>query len=198
MFIILPTVFIAINVILAACAWNDTERNPDYLALDDSEYPYADLPRLVIETEDFSQIGNREDKIPAMLQIYGKNGPESDVIDLTVKGRGHSSFTMAKYSIKLKFEQKQSLFGMPEDKEWDLISNQRDKTMLRNYFTYQLANSLQDDYSPRNQFVELYLNRNYKGVYLLVEHVKVAKHRVNISKNDSSFLFEKTRDAGVT
>ena len=149
----------------------------------------------MIETEDFAQINDRETKIPSKLQIYGKDRPESEVLDLTVKGRGHSSFTMAKYSIKLKFEQKQSLFGMPEDKEWDLISNQRDKTMLRNYFTYQLANSLQDDYSPRNQFVELYLNRNYKGVYLLVEHVKVAKHRVNISKNDSSFLFEKTRDA---
>ena len=181
--------------LFSACTWNDTESNPDFLPLDDSEYPYADLPRLVIETEDFAQINDRETKIPSKLQIYGKDRPESEVLDLTVKGRGHSSFTMAKYSIKLKFEQKQSLFGMPEDKEWDLVSNQRDKSMLRNHFTYQLARTLQDDYSPRNQFVELYLNRNYMGVYLLVEHVKVAEHRVNISKSDSSFLFEKTRDA---
>jgi hypothetical protein len=111
-------ILILSGIFLAACAWNDTERNPDYLALDDSEYPYADLPRLVIETEDFAQIRNRENKIPALLQIYGKNGPESDVMDLTIKGRGHSSFTMAKYSIKLKFNEKQGLFNMPADKEW--------------------------------------------------------------------------------
>ena len=188
-------ILLFLGMFLASCVWNDTENSPDFLPLDDSEYPYADLPRLVIETEDFAQIRDRETKIPSKLQIYGEDGPESGVLDLTVKGRGHSSFTMAKYSIKLKFEQKQSLFGMPEDKEWDLVSNQRDKSMLRNYFTYQLAHTLQDDYSPRCRFVELYLNRSYMGVYLLVEHIKVAEHRVNIPKSDSSFLFEKTRDA---
>ena len=187
-------ILILSGIFLAACVWNDTERSPDYLALDDSEYPYADLPRLVIETDDFAQIRNREDKIPALLQIYGKSGPESDVMNLTVKGRGHSSFTMAKYSIKLKFNEKQALFGMPQDKEWDLVSNQRDKSLLRNYITYQLAKILKDDYAPRSQFVEVFLNREYIGVYQLVEHQKVSEDRINIPKNDSSFFFEKTRE----
>lgn len=183
-----------IGFLLCSCVWNDPESTPSYLPIDDSEYPYADLPRIVIETEDFTQIRDRETKIPAKLQIYGKDAPESDVLDLTIKGRGSSSFTMAKYSIKLKFNEAQSLFGMPADKEWDLVSNQRDKSMLRNYITYQLARILQDEYSPQCRFVELYLNREYMGVYLLVEHVKVAPHRVNLVKNDSSFLFEKTED----
>lgn len=186
--------YIIICLLLWSCVWNGTESNPDFLPLDDSEYPYAELPRIVVETDDFSQIRDRETKIPAKFQIYGKSGPESNVLDLTVKGRGHSSFTMAKYSIKLKFNEAQSLFGMPADKEWDLVSNQRDKSMLRNYITYQLARILQDEYSPQCKFVELYLNREYMGVYLLVEHVKVAPHRVNLVKNDSSFLFEKTKD----
>jgi spore coat protein CotH len=187
--------YIIICLLLWSCVWNGTESNPDFLPLDDSEYPYAELPRIVVETDDFSQIRDRETKIPAKFQIYGKSGPESNVLDLTVKGRGHSSFTMAKYSIKLKFNEAQSLFGMPADKEWDLVSNQRDKSMLRNYITYQLARILQDEYSPQCRFVEFYLNRNYMGVYLLVEHVKVAPHRVNLVKSDSSFLFEKTREA---
>lgn len=67
--------------------------------------------------------------------------------------------------------------------------------MLRNYITYQLARILQDEYSPQCRFVELYLNREYMGVYLLVEHVKVAPHRVNLVKNDSSFLFERTGES---
>lgn len=112
--------YIIICLPLWSCVWNGTESDPDFLPLDDSEYPYAELPRLVIETDDFSQIRDRETKIPAKFQIYGKSSPESNVLDLTVKGRGHSSFTMAKYSIKLKFNEAQSLFGMPADKEWDL------------------------------------------------------------------------------
>ena len=163
-----------------------------YLPLDDSEYPYAGLPRLVIETEDFKQINNKETKVPARLQFYGKSKPESEILDLTIKGRGNSSFEMAKYGYKIKLDQKDSILGMPKDKEWDLISNFRDKSMLRNYITYQLAGILGDEYSPKCKFVELYLNRQYLGIYLLVEHIKVSKNRVDIPKNDSSFLFEKT------
>ena len=175
-----------------SCVWNDNSDSPLYLPLDDSEFPYAGLPRLVIETEDFAQISDRETNLCAKLQIYGENSPESDVLDLEIKGRGNSSFTMAKYSIKLKFENKQSLFGMPKDKEWDLVANHRDKSMLRNYITYQLAHTLHDGYSPRNQFVEVFLNRKYMGVYMLVEHIKVSPQRVKIYEDDSSFLFEKT------
>ena len=183
---------ILVCTLLCSCVWNDTENSPDFLPLDDSEYPYADLPRLVIETENFSQIRDKETKVPAKLQIYGKDRPESDVLDLTIKGRGNSSFVMAKYGFKLKFAQKQALFGMPADKEWDLVANQRDKSMLRNFITYKLAEILEDSYAPRSQFVEIYLNREYLGVYQLAEHQKVSESRVNIAKNDSSYFFEKT------
>ena len=188
------SIFLFVFGMLCSCVWSDIDSNPSYLPLDDSEYPYVDLPRLVIETENFAQIRNKETKIPAKLQIYGKKSPESDVLDLTVKGRGSSSFTMAKYGIKLKFKKKQALFGMPQDKEWDLIANQRDKSMLRNYITYQLAQILGDDYSPRSQFVEVFFNREYLGVYQLVEHQKVSKDRIDLTESDSSFFFEKTRD----
>ena len=80
-----------IGFLLCSCVWNDPESTPGYLPIDDSEYPYADLPRIVIETEDFTQIRDRETKIPAKLQIYGKDAPESDILELTIKGRGNSS-----------------------------------------------------------------------------------------------------------
>lgn len=177
---------------LSACVWEETASSPSYLPLDDSKYPYADLPRLVIETDDFKQIKDRETKLPAKLQIYGEKGPISDVMNLTVKGRGNSSFVFSKYGIKLEFENKESLFGMPKNRDWALISNHRDKSLLRNYITYQLADILNDEYSPRSLFVEVILNREYIGVYQLSEHMKVAKDRINIPKNDTCFWIEKT------
>lgn len=179
-------------ILCCSCVWNDPKGDPDYLPCDDSEYPYANLPRFVIETEDFVQIRDRETKIPAKLQIYGKDAPESDVLELTIKGRGNSSFTgMPKPGYKIKFEKKQGLLGMPKDKEWALIGNSADKTLLKNFITYKLADWLGDEYTPRSQFVELYLNRQYQGVYQLVETVKVGEHRVNIPQSDSSFLLER-------
>lgn len=176
---------------LAACYWAETESDPDNLPMDDSMYPYAGLPRLVIETENFAGVRDRETEIPSHLQIYGEETPESVVYELTVRGRGNSSFKMPKYGMKLEFKDKVSLFGMPKSRDWALIANFGDKTHLRNYMMTRLSEWLGAKYTPRMQFVELYLNREYKGLYLLSETVKVAKNRVDIAQNDTTFLVEK-------
>lgn len=175
---------------LNGCMWTETEDSPDFLPLDDSEYPYAGIPRLVIETANFAQVRDKETKIPAKMQIYGKTGPESDVIDLTIKGRGNSSIGMSKYSMKIKFPEKREMFGMPADKEWALISNHADKTLLRNYMTFNLARNLQMNFVPKCAFVEVYLNRDYMGVYLLTETIKVSSARLNIPQDGKNYLVE--------
>ena len=179
---------------LAGCLWEETESSLEessYLPLDDSEYPYAGVPRLVIETENFKDIRDRETKVPARLQIYGEDSPSSEILELTVRGRGNSTFHAPKYGIKLEFSKKTSLLGMPKDKDWALRSNYGDKTLLRDFMMNRLANRLGVFYVPRMRYVELYLNREYKGLYLLTETVKSSKNRVPLSKSDSSFLFEK-------
>lgn len=180
------------SLFFVQCLWNESEVEPSYLPLDDSEYPYADLPRLVIETVDFQQIRNKETEVPAFLQIYGKDIPESEVKYLTIKGRGNSSFEMTKYGYKLEFEKKEALLGMPKNRDWALVALFCDRSFLRNYITYQLAKSLGDEFAPQLRFVELYLNRQYMGLYQLTETIKVGKNRVNIPENDSSFLFERS------
>lgn len=163
----------------------------DYLPLDDSEYPYAGIPRIVIETENFREIKDRETEIPAKLQIWGEKAPESEVMDLTIRGRGNSSWTsMAKKSYKIELLDKHSLLGMPADRDWALISNHADKTLMRNYIIYKVAPSLGARYTPRCQFAEFFLNGEYLGVYLLVETIKIGKNRINIPKNENSYVVE--------
>ena len=178
-------------ICLAACYWAETESNPENLPMDDSVYPYAGLPRIVIETKDFAGIRDRETEIPSHLQIYGEKSPESEVYELTVRGRGNSSFKMPKYGMKLEFKDKVKLFGMPKSRDWALIANYGDKTHLRNFMMTRLSEWLGAKYTPRMQFVEVYLNRKYMGLYLLSETIKVAKNRVNIDENDTTFLVEK-------
>ena len=88
--------------------------NKKYLPLTDTEYPYAGIPRIVIETENRSPVKDRKNEIPAKLQIWGENSPESEVMDLTIRGRGHTSWSgMPKKSYKIEFTNKQAMLGMP-------------------------------------------------------------------------------------
>ncbi len=160
------------------------------LPLDDTEYPYAGIPRIVIETENQREIKDRETEIPAKLQIWGEKAPESAIMVLTIRGRGNSSWDTPKKSYKIEFTNKQSILRMPEDRDWALISNYADKTLMKNYLMYHLSAKLEAYYAPRCEFVELYINNEYLGVYLLTETIKIGKNRINIPQNDNSYIVE--------
>lgn len=164
---------------------------PSSFKPDDKEYPYADIPRIVIETENRQAINDRETEIPAKLQIWGENESESEIMDLTIRGRGNTSWTdVPKKSYKIEFEKKRSVLGMPKDKDWALIANYYDKSLMRNFISYRLSAALGAYYAPRCEFAELYLNGKYLGVYLLTETIKIGKNRVNIPNDDYSYIVE--------
>lgn len=163
----------------------------DYLPLDDTEYPYAGIPRIVIETENRREIKDRETEIPARLQIWGEKAPESEIMELTIRGRGNSSwFSMEKKSYKIEFTNKHEILGMPTNRDWALISNHADKTLMRNYLIYKIAPTVGAAYAPRCVQTELYLNGEYLGVYLLTETIKIGKNRVNIPDTEDSYIVE--------
>lgn len=77
------------------------ELYPDTFKPNDKEYPYANIPRIVIYTENQQKIKDRETEILAKLQIWGKKKAESEILDLTIRGRGNSSWGMPKKVIRL-------------------------------------------------------------------------------------------------
>ena len=163
---------------------------PESFKPNDKEYPYANIPRIVIYTENKQKIKDRETEIPAKLQIWGKKEAESEIMDLTIRGRGNTSWNMPKKSYKIEFVKKQSMLGMPKDKDWALIANYADKSLMRNYIAYRLSAALGAYYAPRCEFAEFYLNGEYLGVYLVTETIKISKNRVNIPKDDYSYIVE--------
>ena len=161
------------------------------LPIDDTEYPYAGIPRIVIETENYREIRDRETEIPAKLQVWGENAPESEIMDLAIRGRGNSSWTnMPKKSYKIEFVNKQPILGLPKDKDWALIANYADKTLMKNYLIYQSSQGLLTNDAPKCRFTELYINNEYLGVYLLTETIKFSKNRLKQTDHDDLFLIE--------
>lgn len=105
---------------------------------------------------------------------------------IQMKCRGNSTFTTqgvkdsGKYSYKIKLDTKADLFGMGESKHWALISNYFDVTNMRNKLTYDLSGMMGMPYCE-SRWVVVYLNGEYKGLYSLVESIRIDEGRVDIT-----------------
>ena len=73
-----------------------------------------------------------------------------------------------------------SLLGLPEENDWILLSNYNDKSFMRNILGYQLFERL-GHYAPRARLVDVILNNEYQGIYILTEKIKRGKNRVDIA-----------------
>ncbi|MES1195785.1 MAG: CotH kinase family protein [Steroidobacter sp.] len=157
-----------------------------HVALENPDFVPAtmDLPIVRINTENAAPIVSKVDYLNATIVIDPNGSISSYALSSTLKirGRGNSSWDlMPKKPYKLKFDNKTSMLGMPADKEWALLANYSDKTLLRNTVAFELSRRLGMVYTPRSSFVEVFLNNHYIGTYLLCETIKIAKNRVNIT-----------------
>ncbi len=107
--------------------------------------------------------------------------------DIAIEKRGSSSqmFPKKSYGFELQDELGEgindSLLGMPAEEDWILYAPYSDKTLIRNVLTFTLGASL-GHYSPRCKFVELFIDNEYQGVYVLMEKIKRDKNRVDVAK----------------
>lgn len=100
--------------------------------------------------------------------------------DMGIRGRGNSTWSWPKKPWKVKLDSKASILGMPADKEWALLANYSDRTLLRNIVAMKLSEMCGFSWTPRIRSVEVYLNNEYQGVYTICEHKKISSSRVNI------------------
>ena len=159
-----------------------------YLPIDDTEYPYAGIPRIVIETRNRQEIEDRETEIPAKLQIWGEKAPISEIMDLTIRGRGNESWSHPKKPYAIKFDKNQTILGMPEAKKWVMLANYRDRTLIRNAVALELARKTSLTWTPQGKFVDVFLNKKFIGNYYICEKIEVKKNRLEL--NDDSYLLE--------
>ena len=100
--------------------------------------------------------------------------------DMGIRGRGNSTWGFPKKPWKVKLDKAVSVLGMPADKEWALLANYTDRTLIRNVVAMKLSEICGFSWTPRMRHVEVYLNEAYQGVYTLCEHKKVSADRINI------------------
>jgi hypothetical protein len=103
---------------------------------------------------------------------------------IEIRGRSSQSRPKKAYSIELRDDAGASraigLLGMPKESDWVLYACTYDRSCLRNALAYTLAREMNGGWHPRFQFVEVYLNGQYNGLYNLVERIKRDKSRVDL------------------
>lgn len=123
--------------------------------------------------------GNDE---PGTLVYYYATGDPMISGELEhVRSRGNSSFAFDKKSYQLKLAKSASLGGFEAAKKWILIGNPRDRSLLRNKITMEIARAVGITSTPESEFVDLYINGEYLGNYLFTEKVDIGKGRVDIA-----------------
>lgn len=101
-----------------------------------------------------------------------------------IRCRGQSSFAADKKSYKVEFADKIDLFGMGESKDWILLANCYDESLLRNKIAYWFADDIGMAFAPKSVYVNVVMNGEKLGCYMLGEQVKVADNRVELSVPD--------------
>ena len=116
-----------------------------------------------------------------------------------IKGRGNSSWGKPKKGYNIRFDKKQSVFGLPAAEKWCIIANYTDKTLLRNKFASVLGNEIYNsNWNPHFTSVDVVWNGEYRGNYIFGEKVTLGVGRVNVQDisdyGERNVEFEKFTD----
>jgi len=108
----------------------------------------------------------------------------SGKISIEIRGSSSQGFPKKNYRIEtqdaLGLNLNVPLLGMPAENDWVLHGPFSDKSLMRNVLTFHIGEKL-GYYAPRTRFVELFLNNEYWGVYVLMETIKKDINRVDVA-----------------
>lgn len=108
---------------------------------------------------------------------------------MEIKGRGNSTWTLCdKKAYQIKFNDKISVMGMGQAKKWLLLANAADDSLMRNQLVYRMAEKLDMEFVPSFKYVDLWIDGEYLGNYLLGEKVEIGESRLNLAQPDGVLL----------
>lgn len=106
-------------------------------------------------------------------------------ISIEIRGSSSRNFPKKSYTIELQTETGENnnvyLLGMPRDNDFVLNGPYSDKSLLRNIISYEIYLAM-GRWAPRTRLIDLYINEDYRGIYVLTEKIKKNPYRVNIKE----------------
>lgn len=166
------------------------------------ECRFTQLPVLELKTTDEQPPIPYSGEKAAVFNLYDPSGRLLVNDTARIRVRGNSTAALSKLPIRLETSHSHALLQLQEDDAWALLANFMDPTLMRNQVAFDLAEALGMEYVPQQEYVELYLNGQYQGVYTITTQLGIRSGSVDlppISQNrpEGSYLLEfDVRSAG--
>ena len=156
--------------------------------------PTGTLPIMYVNTTNNAAINSKETYVTGSLYIdplsTGQQalGTKDAPIAAQFKGRGNWTWNgFDKKPYKIKFDVKQTVLGMPNNRHWCLMACADDYLgFLKMPAGFRISEAVGLRWTPRMVPVELVINGSYKGLYFLTEHVRIAANRVRVTEQEDN------------
>lgn len=146
------------------------------------------LPVFYIEIENGAEVTSRESYLNATLRVDTENAagdfPELATSEILIRGRGHYSWNFNKKPYKIRFEKKTSVLGLNASKNWTLIANYTDRSLIQNYVAMEMGKVMDHiPYHSTQYPVDVFVNGSYRGVYTFGEQLEAKKERIDLEES---------------
>lgn len=151
----------------------------------------AIIPHIYIQIENNAEVVVKADYLNATVEINGFDKfPKLEVTNTQIKGRGNSTWTKPKKPYRLKLNSKASILGLPAAKNWILLANYNDYTLMTNAVAMKIGQYLGMPYTNNIIPVDLTVNGVYRGNYNLTQQIEIDKDRINVGKDGAVLEFD--------
>jgi len=159
---------------------------------DDEDYYYqaTNLPLVTINTEDSIEPFDKENYITCTVTIIKDNKIVTKE-KAKIKLRGNSTSRLDKKSYRLKFDSKQKILDMPaKAKNWAIIANYSDKTLMRYLLAHKISSLFELNYSPACESVDMIVNGEFQGNFGFCDQMEEGKGRIEVTEMDETCIEE--------
>lgn len=139
------------------------------------------VARMTISTQNTRVVDSRKNWVDCSISLESKQDKWNYSGTGRIRGRGNSTWLWyPKKPYRIELDKKEGLLGLQKEKDWVLLADYRDPTHLMNTFVFTMGQALEIPFTNHSRYVELTLNDNYAGLYMLTEQVEQGKNRVAI------------------
>ena len=157
------------------------------------------FPIIHISTQDEREILSLEDYVPSLVEVMNCDEIyKLEASEAGVRVRGNASANYGdvdwirknQVSYRVKFAENQSMLGLNDFarcKSWVLLKSY--EAAIENHLAFKVARAINngDYFCSDSVFVQLYINEEYKGIYLLCEQTQANSERIDLNEAEENY-----------
>ena len=157
------------------------------------------LPIIHISTENKQKITSLENYVNCLVDVFNCDDEyklEAECAGIRVRGNSTAFYGDVNQILRnqvpyrIKFDKKTNMMGLNDGakcKSWVLLKSQWN--VVPDYMAFELAKQIMDGeyYSSDCTFAYVYVNKVFKGLYLLCEQNQINKNRVNLPEHEEGY-----------